>query len=363
MSASQSRSKAAPYRFDATIGPLSRTTALQIGTKERGRTVKINRRRFLCVAGASATLPTLLRTASAQIYPNRSVICIVGYPPGGGVDIFVRLIGQWLSEKFGQQFVVGNRPGAASNIATEAVVRAPPDGYTLLGFDAAAAINSSLYANLNFNFIRDITPVVGIVRAPNVLLVHPSVPANTVPEFIAYGKSNPGKLNMASGGVGTTTHLTGELFKMITGVSMVHVPYRGGAPALADLVAGQIQVFFGPLPPSIQFIKDGNLRALAVTSATRVDALPDISVIGDFLQGFEANDWTGLGVPKSTPAAIVDRLNKEVNQALNDPRIKARVAELGGVGLGGSPTDFGTLIAEDTEKWAKVVRFSGAKVD
>jgi tripartite-type tricarboxylate transporter receptor subunit TctC len=279
------------------------------------------------------------------------------------VDIFVRLMGQWLSERFNQQFIVDSRPGAASNIATEAVVRAPADGYTLLGFDAAAAINSSLYANLSFNFVRDIAPVVGIVRTPNVLLVHPSVPANTVPEFIAYGKSNPGKLNMASGGVGTTTHLTGELFKMITGVSMVHLPYRGSAPALTDLVSGQIQVFFGPLPPSIQFIRDGQLRALAVTSATRADALPDIPVVGDFLQGFEANDWTGLGVPTGTPNEIVDRINEETNAALNDPRIKARIAELGGVRLGGSPADFGTLVAEDAKKWARVVRFSGARVD
>jgi tripartite-type tricarboxylate transporter receptor subunit TctC len=302
-------------------------------------------------------------TASAQNYPTRPMRCIVGYPPGGGVDIFVRLIGQWLSERFGQQFVVENRPGAASNLATEEVVRAPADGYTLLGFDAAETINSSLYAHLNFNFIRDIASVVGIVRTPNVLLVHPSVPANTVPEFIAYAKSNPGKLNMASGGVGTTTHLTGVLFMMMTGVSMVHVPYRGAAPALADLVAGQAQVFFGPLPPSIPFVRDGKLRALAVTSTTRADTLPDIPVVGDFLWGFEANDWTGLGVRANTPAEIVNSLNKEVNAALNDPRIKARVAELGGVPLGGSPTDFGMLIAEDTKKWAKVVRFSGLRVD
>lgn len=325
--------------------------------------MKVHRRRLLCIAGASVALPALMRTASAQSYPTRPVRCIVGYSPGGGVDIFVRLICQWLSERFGQRFLVENRPGAASNIATEVVVRAPADGYTLLGFDAAAAINSSLYVNLNFNFIRDIAPVVGIVRTPNVLLLHPSVPANSVPEFIAYGKSNPGKLYMASGGVGTTTHLTGELFKMITNVSMVHVPYRGSAPALADLVGGQIQVFFGPLPPSIHFIRDGRLRALAVTSATRADALPDTPVVGDFMQGFEANDWTGLGVPKSTPSEIVGTLNKEVNAALNDPRIKARVAELGGVNVGGSPADFGTLIAEDTQKWARVVTFSGAKVE
>jgi tripartite-type tricarboxylate transporter receptor subunit TctC len=304
-----------------------------------------------------------MRTASAQNYPARPVRCIVGYSPGGGVDIFVRLVGQWLSERFGQQFVVENRPGAASNLATEEVVRASADGYTLLGFDAAETINSSLYAQLKFKFIRDIASVVGIVRTPNVLLVHPSVPANTVPEFIAYAKSNPGKLNMASGGVGTTTHLTGVLFMMMTGVSMVHVPYRGAAPAIADLVAGQAQVFFGPLPPSIPFIRDGKLRALAVTSTTRADALPDIPVVGDFLWGFEANDWTGLGVPANTPAEIVNRLNKGVNAALNDSRIKARVAELGGVPLGGSPTDFEMLIAEDTKKWAKVVRFSGLRVD
>jgi tripartite-type tricarboxylate transporter receptor subunit TctC len=304
-----------------------------------------------------------VRTASAQIYPTRPLRCIVGYPPGGGVDIFVRLMGQWLSERFDQQFIVDNRPGAASNIATEAVAHAPADGYTLLGFDAAAAINSSLYVNLNFNFVRDIVPVVGIVRTPNVLLVHPSLRANTVPEFIAYAAANPGQLNMGSGGVGTTTHLTGELFKMIAGVSMVHIPYRGSAPALTDLVAGQIQVFFGPLPPSIQFIRDGKLRALAVTSATRADALPDIPVVGDYLQGFEANDWTGLGVPTGTPTEVVGRLNKEINAALNDPRIRARIAELGGMRLGGSPADFGTLVAEDAEKWARVVRFSGARVD
>jgi tripartite-type tricarboxylate transporter receptor subunit TctC len=325
--------------------------------------VKIHRRHLLRIGGASAALMALVRTATPQIYPSRTMRCMVGYAPGGGVDIFVRLVGQYLSEKFGQHFIVDNRPGAGSNIATEAAVRAPPDGYTLLGFDAAAAINSSLYASLTFNFIRDIAPVVGIVRTPNVVLVHPSVPANAVPEFIAYGKSNPGKLNMASGGVGTTTHLTGELFKMITGISMVHVPYRGSAPALADLVSGQVQVFFGPLPPSIQFIRDGKVRALAVTSATRADALPDVPVVGEFLQGFEAHDWAGLGVPTSTSAEIVDKLNNGVNAALSDHQIKARVAELGGVCLGGAPTDFGRLIAEDTEKWAKVVRFSGARVD
>jgi tripartite-type tricarboxylate transporter receptor subunit TctC len=325
--------------------------------------VKVHRRRLLCIAGASAALSALIRTASGQNYPTRSVRCIVGYSSGGGVDIFVRLIAQWLSERLDQQFAVENRPGAASNIATELVVRAPADGYTLLGCDAAAAINSSLYVHLNFNFIRDIGPVAGIVRTPNVLLVHPSVPANTVPEFIAYAKSNPGRLNMGSGGVGTTTHLTGELFKMMTGVSMVHVPYRGTAPALTDLVAGQVQVFFAALPPSIPFIRDGQVRALAVTSATRADAVPDLPAVGDFLPGFEANDWTGLGVPTGTPAAIVDRLNKEVNAALNDPRMRTRVAELGGVRLGGTPVAFGRLIVEDTEKWTKVVGFSGARVE
>ena len=302
-----------------------------------------------------------LGEAAALDYPTRPVRWIVGYAPAGATDILARLLGQWLSERLGQQFVVENRPGAASNLATEAVVNAAPDGHTLLLVNPANAINATLYDRLNFNFLRDIVPVAGFIRVTNVMEVNPAVPARTVPEFIAYAKANPGKINMASGGAGTSVHMSGELFKMMTGVNMVHVPYRGAAPAVMDLIAGQVQIVFDNLPGSIEHIRAGKLRALAVTTATRSEALPDLPVVADFVPGFEASAWFGMGVPKGTPAEIVDKLNKEVNAALADPKIKARLADMGGISIAGSPADFGKLLAEETEKWAKVVKFSGAK--
>ena len=276
-------------------------------------------------------------------------------------DIVARLIGQWLSERLGQPFIIENRPGAGSNIATEAVVRAPPDGYTLLLVGPPNAINATLYDKLNFNFIRDIAPVASIVRVPNVMVVNPSVPAKTVPEFIAYAKANPGKINMASAGIGSSAHVAGELFKMMTGVDMVHVPYRGAAPALTDLLGGQVQVCSPRMPASIEYIKAGKLRALAVTTATRSEALPDVPTVGEFVPGYEASSWYGVGAPKNTPAEIVDKLNKEINAALADPKIKARLADLGGTALAGSPADFGKLIADETEKWGKVIRAANIK--
>ena len=288
---------------------------------------------------------------------------IVGFPAGGPTDITARLIGQWLSERLGQQFVIDNRPGAGSNIAVETVVRAPPDGYTLLIVGATNAVNATLYDKLNFNFIRDIAPVAGIIRVPLIMEVHPSVPAKTVPEFIAFAKANPGKINMASGGNGTTLHVSGELFKMMTGVNMIHVPYRGAGPMLIDLLGGQVQVTFDPMPSSIEYIRAGKLRALAVTTAIRSEALPDVPSVGEFVPGYEASTWYGVGAPKNTPAEIVDKLNKEINAGLADPKIKARLADLGNIGLALSPADFGKLIADETEKWGKVVKFSGAKPD
>jgi tripartite-type tricarboxylate transporter receptor subunit TctC len=299
--------------------------------------------------------------AAALDYPTKPVRWIVGYAPAGATDILARLLGQWLSERLGQQFVIENRPGAASNLATETVANAAPDGYTLLLVNPANAINATLYDRLNFNFLRDITPVAGFIRVPNVMEINPGVPARTVPEFIAYAKANPSKINMASGGAGTSVHMSGELFKMMTGVNMVHVPYRGAAPAVMDLIAGQVQIVFDNLPGSIEHIRAGKLRALAVTTTTRSEALPDVPVVADFVPGFEASAWFGLGVPKGTPAEIVDKLNKEINAALADPKIKARLADMGGIPIAGSPADFGKLLAEETEKWAKVVKFSGAK--
>jgi tripartite-type tricarboxylate transporter receptor subunit TctC len=303
------------------------------------------------------------RIARAQSYPSRPVRIIVGFPAGGGQDIVARLMGQWLSERLGHSFIIENRAGAGGNIATEAVVRASPDGYTLLLVGPPHAINATLYDKLNFNFIRDIASVASVVVVPLVMVVHPSVPATTVPEFIAYARANPGKLNMASGGNGSADHVAGELFKMMTGVNMVHVPYRGGGPALADLLGGQVQVYFGPMSQSIEYIKTGKLRALAVTTATRSEALPDIPAMGDFVPGYEAGSLYGIGAPRGTPAGIVDKLNKEVNAALADPNFKARIADLGGEVLAGSPADFGKLIADETGKWGKVVKFSGAKPD
>jgi tripartite-type tricarboxylate transporter receptor subunit TctC len=299
------------------------------------------------------------RAARALDYPSRPVRWIVGFAPGGGNDIVARLMGQWLSERTGQQFVIENRPGGGTNIATEAVVNAAPDGYTLLLAGALNAINATLYDKLNFNFIRDIAPVAGIVSVPNVFIVHPSFSANTVPEFIAYAKANPGKINMATNGNGSVSHVSGELFKMMTGVNMVNVPYRGNP--LPDLLGGQVQGSFISEPGSIEYIKAGKLRAIAVTTATRSEALPDIPTVADFVPGYEASTWYGIGVPTKTPGEIVDKLNKEVNAALTDPKMTARFADLGGIAIGGTPGDFGKLIATETEKWAKVVKFAGIK--
>jgi tripartite-type tricarboxylate transporter receptor subunit TctC len=321
----------------------------------------LGRRNFLRLSAAAAALPAESRIARAQTYPTRPVHLIIGYPPGSGPDITARLMGQWLSEQLGQPFVVDNRPGAGSNIGTEAVVRAPADGYTLLLVASANASNATLYDKLNFNFIRDIAPVSSITRAPFIMEVHPSVPAKTVPEFIAYAKANPGKINMASSGNGTVPHLSGELFKMMTGVDIIHVPYRGGTPALVDLLRGQVQVRFGVLTESIEYIKAGKLRALAVTTATRSEVLPDIPTVGEFLPGYEASAWAGVGAPKNTPAEIIKKLNKEINAGLADPKLKARFADLGSTVLVGSPADFRDLIAQETEKWAKVIRAANVK--
>ena len=325
--------------------------------------MKLPRRRFLHLAAGAAALPALSRIARAQTYPSRPVRWVVPFPPGGVTDIVARLISQWLSERLGQPFVIENRPGAGGNIGAEAVVKAAPDGYTLYLSSSPNAISATLYDNLNFNFIRDIAPVASISISPLVMEVNPSVPAKTVPEFVAYAKANSGKLNMASNGNGTTSHLAGELFKMMTGINMLHVPYRGAAPALTDLIGGQVQVKFDVMASSIEHIRAGKLRALAVTTATRSEALPDVPNVGEFLPGFEASAWQGVGVPKNTPTEIVDKLNKEINAGLADPKIKARLADLGNIGLALSPADFGKLIADETEKWAKVVKFSGAKPD
>jgi len=325
--------------------------------------MKLPRRQFLHLALGAAALPTLSRVARAQAYPSRPVHLIVPFAAGGGTDITARLMGQWLSERLGQQFVIDNRPGGGTNIGTEAVVRAPADGYTLLLCGTPSAINATLYDKLNFNFIRDIAPVAGISRDPYVMVVNPSVPAESVPEFLAYAKANPGKLNMGSAGTGAGSHVAGALFKMMAGVDMVHVPYRGAGPALTDLIAGQVQVYFGTTVASIEYIRAGRLRALAVTTATRSDALPDVPTVGEFVPGYEASVWYGIGAPKNTPAEIVDKLNKEINAGLADPNIKARLADLGGTVLAGSPADFGRLVAEETEKWGKVIKFAGIKAD
>jgi tripartite-type tricarboxylate transporter receptor subunit TctC len=301
--------------------------------------------------------------AMAQAFPARPVRIVVGFPPGGVGDIVARLVGQRLSERLGQPFIIENRPGAASNVATEAVVRAPADGYTLLVVNPANATSATLYDKLNFNFIRDIAPVAGLVRVPNVMEVSPSVPARTVPEFIAYAKANPGKVNYASAGNGTTVHLAGELFRIMAGVNMVHVPYRGSAPALTDMLAGQMQVMFDTLPSSIEHLRAGKLRALAVTTSTRSPMLPDIPTVGDFVPGFEASVWQGIGAPKNTPPAIVGKLNKEINAALADPKMKEQLANLGSTVLALSPAEFGTLIAEETEKWATVIRAANIKAE
>jgi tripartite-type tricarboxylate transporter receptor subunit TctC len=325
--------------------------------------MKLPRRNFLHLAAGAAALPAVSSIARAQAYPTRPVRIIVGFAPGGGADITARLIGQWLSERLGQQFVIENRPGAASNIATEAVVRAPADGYTLLLVTTASAINATLYDNSNFNFIRDIAPVASVMRYPYVMVVNPSVPAKSVSEFIAYAKANPRKLNMASPGTGTGPHIAGELFKMMAGVDMVHVPYRGAGPSLSNLIGGQVQVTFESMPASIGYIRAGTLRALAVTTTRRSEALPDIPTVAEFVPGYEASSWYGVGAPKATPAEIVDKLNKEINAGLADPKMKARLADLGNAPLALSPADFGKLIADETEKWGNVTRALNIKAE
>jgi tripartite-type tricarboxylate transporter receptor subunit TctC len=325
--------------------------------------MKLPRRTFLHLATGAAALPAVSRIASAQTYPTRPVRIIVSFTPAGANDIAARLMGQWLSERLGQQFVVENRPGAGGNIGTEVVVRAAPDGYTLLLVSPPNAINATLYKDLQFNFIRDIAPVASIVQNPFVMEVNPSLPAKTVPEFIAYAKANPGKLNFASAGTGTGPHVAAELFNMVTGVKMLHVPYRGAGQAQTDLIGGRVQMMFDVLTSSIAHIRAGELRALAVTSAVRSEVLSDIPTVGEFVPGYEASGWTGVGAPKNTPVEIIGKLNREINAGLADPRIKARFAELGAMPMMMTAPEFGKLIAEETEKWAKVVNFLGAKPD
>lgn len=320
-----------------------------------------SRRNFLHLAVGAAAASSTLRIARAQAYPSRPVRMIVGFAAGGPPDVLSRLLGQWLTERLGQQFIVEIRPGAGSNIATETVVNAPPDGHTLLLASAANAVNATLYDRLNFDFGRDIAPVAGLIRSPNLMVVNPSVPAKTVPEFIAYAKANPGKINMASSGNGTSPHVAGELFKLMTGIDMVHVPYRGGAPALTDLIAGQVQVYFTTVTNGIEYVRAGKLRALAVSAMARVDVLPDIPTVNEFVPGYEASGWFGIGAPKHTPAAVVLRLNAEINAGLADPKLKARLHDIGGSLLTGSPADFGKLIAAETEKWGKVIRAANIK--
>jgi len=323
----------------------------------------ISRRRFLHLAAGATALPAMPTRIWAQTYPTRPVRWIVGYPPGGATDVTARLVGRWLSERLGQPFVIENRAGASGNIGTEAVVNAAPDGYTLLLVNAGNTINDKLYEKLNFVFLRDVTAVASIVRVPLVMLVNPSVPAKTVPDFIAYAKRNPGKVNMASPDNGTPQHVSGELFKMMAHISMTHVPYRGSAPALADLIGGQVQVAFDTTTASLEYIRAGRLKGLAVTSATRSEALPDVPTVSDFLPGYEATGWYGAGAPKGTPAQIVDVLNNEINAALADPNVKARLGELGATAVASSPAEFARFMAEETEKWAKVVNFAGIKAD
>jgi tripartite-type tricarboxylate transporter receptor subunit TctC len=325
--------------------------------------MKLPRRNFLHLAAGAAALPAFARIACAQAYPARPVRVIVPFAPAGTTDILARLIGQWLSERLGQQFVIENRPGASTIIGTEAVVRAPADGYTLLLATPSSAINATLFEKLSYNFLRDIAPVAGIMRVPNVMVVHPSVPAKTVPEFIVYAKANPGKINVESTGAGTSNHLAGELFKLMTGVDMVHIQYRGSGPALTDLLAGQVQVGFDTMPGSIEYIRAGRLRALAVGTLVRSEALPDIPTVNEFVPGYESSGYFGLGVPKNTPLAIVERLNGEINAGLADSTLKARLADLGAMTLAGSPADFGKLIADETEKWGNVIRALNIKAE
>ena len=323
--------------------------------------MKLFRRQFLNLVARAVALPALSRTSWALDYPTRSVRIVVGFPAGTSSDITARLIAQWLSERLGQQFVVENRPGAGTNIAAETVVQASPDGYSLVWVTQTNAINGTLYHSLKFNFIQDIQPVAGVIRVPTVMMVNPSVPAKTVPEFIAYAKANPGKINMSSPGIGSANHVLGELFQMMAGVKLIHVPYRGSQ--FPDLLSGQVQITFNPLPSSLNFIQTGKLRALAVTSATRQAALPDVPTVGEFVPGYEGTAWFGIGAPKNTPKEIVDKLNQEINTGLADPKLKARLEELGGVPMSMTPADFGKFITDETEKWGKVVKFADLKVE
>jgi len=325
--------------------------------------MKLPRRQFLQLAAGAAAMPAVSRIARAQAYPTRPARIIAPTAPGGAPDIIARLIGPWLSQRLGQQFVVENRPGSGNNIGTEAVVRAAPDGYTLLVVSSSNTINATLYDKLNFVFLRDIAAVAGIISLPFVMVVNPSVPAKTVPEFIAHAKANPGKISFGSPGIGTPGHVSGELFKIMTGVEMIHVPYRGGAPVMTDLLGGQVQVLFGTTSLTVEQVRAGKLRALAVTGATRWEGLPDIPTLGEFVSGYEATSLFGLGAPKQTPAAIIERLNRDINAALDDPNLKTRLVDLGGTLLAGSPADFGKLIADDTEKWAKVIRAANIKAE
>jgi tripartite-type tricarboxylate transporter receptor subunit TctC len=324
---------------------------------------KLGRRQFLHLVGGTAMLPAVSHVAKAQSYPTRPVRIVIGFTAGGNFDLTARLISQWLSQRLGQQFIVENRPGAGTNLATETVVRAPADGHTLLLGGAVNAINATLYEKLNFDFLRDIAPVASVIRFPNVIDLNPSFPATTIPELIAYAKANPGKVNMASSGNGTSQHLSGELFKMIAGINLVHVPYRGAPQALTDLMGGQVQVSFDPLPPAIELIKSGKVRALAVTTAVRSDALPDVPTVGEFVPGYEASGWSGIVAPRNTPIEIVQKLNTEINAGLADPGIRAKLTDLGGMVLVGSAADFGNLIAEEIDKWGKVIKFAGIKPD
>jgi len=319
------------------------------------------RRKFLHFAAGAAALPATSQMARAQAYPARPVAIIVGFPAGGGSDMAARLTGQWLSQRLGQSFIIENRSGAGSNIAAEAAAQAVPDGYTLLLVTAANTINTTLHHNLSFNLIRDMVPIAGVMRLPNVMVVNPRVPASTVPEFIAYARANPGKINMASGGYGTMIHVAGELFKMMANVDLVHVPYQGGAPALTDLVGGQVQVMFDLMSASIGFIRAGELRALAVTTANRSEVLPELPTLAEFLPGYEASSWHGLAAPRNTPSKIIDTLNRESNAGLADSKFKARLADFGGKPLAGSPTEFGKFIVEETTKWAKVIKSANIK--
>jgi tripartite-type tricarboxylate transporter receptor subunit TctC len=323
--------------------------------------MKLLRRQFLRLAAGTAALPIASRIARAQSYPTKPVRVIVGFPAGGPADIMARLTGRWLSDRLGQSFVIDNRPGASTNIATEAVVRSPPDGYTLLLASSAAPISAAIYDKLNFDFVRDIAPVASISRVPLVMVVNPSFPASTVPEFIAYAKANPGRINMASAGKVTATHVAGELFKMMAGVDMLHVPYLGSAPALTDLIGGQVQVMFDTISSSIEHIRASNLRALAVTILTRSETLPNIPTINDFLPGYEASFWCGIGLPRNAPVEIIDMLNKEINAGLADARMKARFADFGALTLMSSPSEFGKFVGEEMQKWAKVVKLTGIK--